>query len=304
MPMVITDPTLPDNPIVLANAAFLLTTGYAAEEVIGRNCRFLQGEHTDRTMMAEVRSAVAAGQEITRDLLNYRKDGTTFWNRLFISPVLDDAGGLAYFFASQLDVTEERRVKELEAAEHLLLREIEHRAKNSLALVQGIVRLSRAASVDEFATVVQGRVDTLSNAHSVLADGRWRPVSLERLLSIETNKLSGQVSLIAPLVQISSDQVQPLALVLHELVANATRFGGLSVLDGTLAIRWAVDAGMITIDMAEAGGPPVPADRNPGFGTTIVRTIVERQLRGTIGYDWHASGLRTALTLPDKSTSP
>ena len=302
MPMVITNPTLPDNPIVLANAAFLALTGYPAEGVIGRNCRFLQGKDTDPTTVEKIRAAVATGLEISCDLLNYRKNGTFFWSRLFISPVLSDAGNLKYFFASQLDITEERRVKELEAAEHLLLREIEHRAKNSLALVQGIVRLSRAASVDEFSSIVQGRVDALSNAHSVLADGRWRDVPLERLLAIETDKVSRQVSLNGAPAQIASSQVQPLALVVHELVANATRFGGLSVPAGTLSILWEIDAGTILIEMNEQGGPPVPADRQPGFGTTIIRTIVERQLRGTIRYDWNTMGLRTVITLPDIST--
>ncbi|MGI4746952.1 MAG: PAS domain-containing protein [Janthinobacterium lividum] len=299
MPMVITNPRLPDNPIVLANAAFLTSTGYTAEEVIGWNCRFLQGSDTDRSTVDEVRGDVEEGRETTRELLNYRKDGTPFWNRLFISPVLDDAGDLIYFFASQLDVTEERRAKELEAAEQLLLREIEHRAKNSLALVQGIVRLSRAASVDEFADLVQGRVDALSNAHVILANGRWRDVPLERLISIETESLGGRVALTGPFVEITSAQVQPLALVVHEVVANATRFGGLSVALGSLSITWKLDDGNIVIEMDERDGPPIPEIRVPGFGTRMIRTIVERQLRGSVQYDWDALGLKTAITIPD-----
>lgn len=300
MPIVITNPRLPDNPIVLANAAFLATTGYAANEVIGSNCRFLQGSDTNRTTVDEIRAAVAAKLEITRDILNYRKDGTGFWNRLFVSPVFDETGRLAYFFASQLDVTDERRVKELEAAEHRLLREIEHRAKNSLALVQGIVRLSRAASVEEFASVVEGRIDALSNAHSLLAEGQWRDVSLEQLIMIETAKLSDRVSLIGPAVQITSAQVQPLVLVVHELIINAMRFGSLSAAEGSMSVRWEINNGTIFIEMNEYGGPTVSADRVPGFGATIIKTIVERQLRGTVHYDWQITGLRTTITLPGR----
>ncbi|MBP1183073.1 PAS domain S-box-containing protein [Methylobacterium sp. PvR107] len=104
-PMVVTDPRLPDNPIVFANPAFLALTGYAAGEVLGRNCRFLQGPDTDPAALAQVRGAMAGRKEVKVQLLNYRKDGSTFWNELYLSPVFDEAGELLNFFASQVDVT-------------------------------------------------------------------------------------------------------------------------------------------------------------------------------------------------------
>lgn len=103
--MVVTDPRLPDNPIVFANRAFLALTGYEAGEVLGRNCRFLQGPETDPAAVAKVRAAVAERREVEVALLNYRKDGTTFWNALRLSPVLDERGTLINFFASQVDVS-------------------------------------------------------------------------------------------------------------------------------------------------------------------------------------------------------
>jgi PAS domain S-box-containing protein len=108
MPTIVTDPRRPDNPIVLANAAFLELTGYDLDEILGRNCRFLQGPATSRTSVARVRAAVQQGREISLELLNYRKDGSSFWNELHVSPVLDRSGTLLYFFASQLDVTRRR----------------------------------------------------------------------------------------------------------------------------------------------------------------------------------------------------
>ncbi|MFK5600131.1 PAS domain S-box protein [Methylobacterium sp. HMF5984] len=105
MPMIVTDPRQPDNPILFVNAAFSRLTGYASEEIVGRNCRFLQGPDTDRDDVARVRAAIAARQPIEVALLNYRKDGTTFWNQLLLAPVKDAAGEVAYFFASQYDVT-------------------------------------------------------------------------------------------------------------------------------------------------------------------------------------------------------
>jgi len=108
MPMIITDPRQPDNPIAFANKAFLDLTGYSEAEILGRNCRFLQGPDTDRGSVRELREAVAAEQAISLEILNYRRDGTSFWNAVFVAPVYDDTGALIYFFASQLDVTRRR----------------------------------------------------------------------------------------------------------------------------------------------------------------------------------------------------
>ncbi len=107
MPMVITDPRLPDNPIVFVNDAFTRLTGYSREETLGKNCRFLQGPGTNIADVDAVRQAIHDRVPIEIDLLNYRKDGTLFWNRLLVSPVFD-GDELTYFFASQLDVTRER----------------------------------------------------------------------------------------------------------------------------------------------------------------------------------------------------
>ncbi len=111
MPMVVTDPTQHDNPVVFINRAFLDLTGYAEEEVLGRNCRFLQGEQTDPGTVAEIRAAVSEQRAVAVDILNYKADGTPFWNALFTGPVFDEHGKLLYWFASQMDITR-RRVSE------------------------------------------------------------------------------------------------------------------------------------------------------------------------------------------------
>lgn len=107
MPMLITDPRQPDNPIVFVNDAFAKLTGYTREETLGRNCRFLQGPGTNLDDVNRIRQAISDREAIEVDLLNYRKDGALFWNRLLVSPVFNQ-GELSYFFASQLDVTRER----------------------------------------------------------------------------------------------------------------------------------------------------------------------------------------------------
>ncbi len=105
MPMLITNPRLPDNPIIFANEAFQNLTGYEADEIIGKNCRFLQGPGTDPKHVEIIHSALEAEQSVEIDILNYKKSGEPFWNRLHISPVKTENGELHHFVSSQLDVT-------------------------------------------------------------------------------------------------------------------------------------------------------------------------------------------------------
>lgn len=205
MPMIITDPRQPDNPIVFTNDAFLALTGYDRDELIGRNCRFMQGEDTDPAATSLVRAAVAAQRDVHVDILNYRKDGSSFWNALYVSPVTNEAGELQFFFASQLDVTERKRAElEIEAArDHFermseqrtrefhdalselratnakleqaletqtaLLHEVDHRVKNNLQMVSSLVILqSRAipdAGIKRSLMEMLSRIEALGTVH-------------------------------------------------------------------------------------------------------------------------------------------
>jgi diguanylate cyclase (GGDEF)-like protein/PAS domain S-box-containing protein len=125
MPMVITDPRRPDNPIVFANNAFCLLTGYERSEIIGRNCRFLQGPQTDQSDVERLRRAVENAEQLELDIRNHRKDGKPFWNRLLMAPVWNEGGMLTYYFASQVDVTVEReRLEGLENDNAALMAEL------------------------------------------------------------------------------------------------------------------------------------------------------------------------------------
>ncbi|MET7245905.1 hybrid sensor histidine kinase/response regulator [Methylobacterium sp. EM32] len=154
MPMIVTDPRQPDNPIIFANQAFRAMTGYAPEELVGRNCRFLQGPETDRETVSEVRRAIAERKEIATEILNYRKNGSTFWNALFISPVYDPSGELVYFFGSQLDVSRRRDAEEaLRQAQKMealgqLTGGIAHDFNNLLQVVVGYVDILQSGLED------------------------------------------------------------------------------------------------------------------------------------------------------------
>lgn len=104
--VVITDPALPDNPMIFISDEFVHQTGYSPEESLGKNCRFLQGPETDQNTVAAIREALASESEITVDILNYRKDGAKFWNRLRIRPLCDDGGNLLFYAGAQNPISE------------------------------------------------------------------------------------------------------------------------------------------------------------------------------------------------------
>ena len=185
MPMVVSDPRQEDCPIVFANPAFVEMVGYPIEEIVGRNCRFLQGPGTDRKAVAEIKQAIVARRPFSVEIQNHRKDGTPFWNALFVTPIFDPSGEVLYFYGSQLDVTRRRELEEaafqsqkMEAIGQLT-GGIAHDFNNSLQVISGFtdavhamaeraatgghvdpVRLTRAAmairtSVDRAAALTQ-----------------------------------------------------------------------------------------------------------------------------------------------------
>ncbi|KQU55365.1 histidine kinase [Sphingomonas sp. Leaf339] len=155
MPMILTDPRQSDNPIVFANNAFLDLTGYDLEEVLGRNCRLLQGALTDRAVVAQMRTAVTERRAVSVEVLNYRRDGSPFWNGVFIGPVYDEAGELLFFFASQLDVSPRKEAEgnalqsqKMEAIGQLTAG-LAHDFNNLLQVVNGSLELMAARREDE-----------------------------------------------------------------------------------------------------------------------------------------------------------
>ena len=300
MPMVIMDCGLSDHPIVLANKAFLQLSGYTAEEVVGRNCRFLQGEETSPEAVAEIRRAVEKEQELEIEILNYRKDGSAFWNQLSLSPVDNEEGRLIYFFASQIDVTEFRKIQILEASENRLLREVDHRSKNALAIVNSIVRLSRADDTARYADAVQRRVGVL-RAHALLAERGWREVSLLQVIDGQLRRpSSARISFRGDDVMISALDVQPVALVVHELFDNAVRHGALAVPHGALNVTWTMNGNYGGFDLCwhEKGVALPSAGSRAGFGGAV---MVEKQLGGRLERDWVDGGYKIALHIPGRA---
>ncbi len=299
MPIVITDARQIDLPIVLANESFLKLTGYSADEVIGRNCRFLQGEGTSQTTVAHIRAAIAQHRDVTVEILNYKKDGDPFWNQLHISALRDDDGSVAYYFASQLDVTEKRRTQTLQEAEHRLLLEVDHRTKNVLAIVDSVVRLSRTDSVEAYSASVQKRVQALARTHVLLAENGWKSVALDKIVFIQVEVFGhDSVKAEGPMVMIPAAAVQPIGLALHELATNAAVHGALAVSGGSLEINWLPAGTGFVLEWRERGLVHAPKPQDRGFGTTLLSAVLEKQFGGTITRDWRHDGLAIRIELP------
>jgi PAS domain S-box-containing protein len=210
MPMIVTDPHQPDNPIVFANPAFISLTGYSWDELIGTNCRILQGPDTDRDTVAEVRRAIEQQRETTVEIYNYKKNGAGFWNALFISPVFDADDRLIYFFASQLDVTRRRDAEEgLRQAQKMeavgqLTGGVAHDFNNLLTVIQGFgdVLRNQIEGDGEFDRKKAGRA---INAVMQAAE-RGATLTQQLLAFSRRQKLQGRVVNLVDLI----DEIQPL----------------------------------------------------------------------------------------------
>jgi len=213
--------------------------------------------------------------------------------------VRDGAGRPRSIIGINFDVTERRRAEE---RQKLLTAEVDHRAKNLLGVIQAILRMSRADSVDAMVTAVEGRVDALAAAHTLLAQGRWSGAPLARLAELGLRTFVGQGHTLAvsgPTVMLTASAVQGLGLLFHELGTNAVKYGALSVPGGRVDLLWSHHAGEgVRLRWRETGGPPVVAPRHRGFGSHLIEQIVRHQLGAVLTIDWLPEGLLVEALLP------
>jgi PAS domain S-box-containing protein len=277
--------------------------GYAAGEAIGRlDAAALFAGGGGGAVLLDA----GDGPGARRELEGRRKDGssvpldvaTAEWR---------DAGGRRFVTAVVRDITAR---KEAEAVQRLLVREVDHRAKNALAVVQSVVRLTPAEDPRAFRAAVEARIAALARAHSLLAGQGWRAADLRALLQAEVSPHAAgggaALRLEGPPVAVSGAAAQPIAMLAHELATNAAKHGALSVPGGLVELRWRVERrgpaaadGTLHLRWAETGGPPVagpPGHR--GFGTRVIEATVRGQLGGTIGRRWEPTGLVVEVALP------
>lgn len=333
MPMLITDPRQPDNPIIFCNQAFSNLTGYSTDELIGRNCRLLQGPETDSGAIARLREAIAAERDLAIDILNYRKDGSQFWNALFVSPVRDADGEVVYFFASQLDFTtikskeldlaEARQSAEREVARRthdlsealkaqtLLVHEVDHRVKNNLLTIASIVKLQARMSDNDLVKrtlfSVLNRVEALSTVQRKLFTssdlGRFDVSDFAKDLiedlvgALKRDDIRVTTDLSPVLVP--AVKASPLALIINELVLDAVR-RGLSDGGGDIHLQVRRTNGHFVIRVTDTTKPVSVNPEEEAFGRLMLETCA-KQLGAKIAreVEGHRTDVQVTMLVED-----
>lgn len=217
----------------------------------------------------------------------------------------DLSGRAARFPGVVFDITARKEGEERQA---LLAHEVDHRAKNALAVAQSVVALTRAEDPAAFRAAVSGRITALARAHTLLARESWKGASLSAVLEAEVapyqdeakGAARGRFHVAGPEVELAPAAVQPLAMTLHELTTNAAKHGALSVPGGEVDVEWRRDpAGALLLSWRERGGPPLagPPIRR-GFGATLIEATMRRQLGGEMRLEWLPEGLLAEMELP------
>jgi PAS domain S-box-containing protein len=211
----------------------------------------------------------------------------------------DEQDRLIWLSGVTADITERKRAEERQI---LLAEEVDHRARNVVAVVQSIMRLTRADSIDDYIGALDGRIGALSNAHRLLAGSRWEGADLNRLVDEEfaPYRAGGKerVSVGGPVVVLPPATAQTIALALHELATNAAKYGALSSDTGRVALTWRVEDGRLELSWTESDGPEIVPPNRRGYGSRAIVAGIERQLGGIVKFDWRTSGLRCTLSVP------
>lgn len=286
---------------VFMNKAAEKLTGYDLHETTGRPLHdVIHHTHPDGSPYpladcpidrAFPEQAGTQGEEIF-----VHKDGSFYPVGFTASPIHDDNAKVVGTVIEARNISQEKRDQE---TRELLMREVDHRARNVLSIVQSLTRLTRADSIETYKHILTGRIDTLARAQTSLANRQWEGGRLEDVVREELEALcpKDRVETQGPEVQLSPEQVQPLSMLLHELATNANKYGACSSGGGRVLVSWTVEDRHVRLEWRESGGPPVAPPTREGFGSTLKANLV-RQLNGEMTRSWDPGGLVVQVAFP------
>lgn len=276
--------------------------GWRAPEVAGFRAVELDWiDPEDEATFDELMDDLIAGRSVrTMQHLRMRTaEGLTLECECYCSALLNGQGRLVSINVQILDVTERKRAED---TQRLLIGELNHRVKNTLASVQAIAvqTLRHSSGPSDFAPTFTGRIHALARAHSLLSSTTWQGASFRELISgqLDIGAIDlAQLDIAGPDLELAPELALHVALILHELVTNAHKYGALCTPAGMVSLSWAMDRKQLTINWVETGGPPVVEPSRRGFGTALI----ERSLKaegGQARVDYDEAGVRWTLTLP------
>lgn len=306
MPMIFTNAAVSGAPVVFANESFLKLTGYTRAEVLGENFMSLFEQGCDAATVDKVRMALARPTETDIELQFRRRNGSRFWASLFITQVVDETGKVVQHFISLMDFTKHR---DEETRCQMLINELNHRVKNSLATVQAIVMATPTnADATTFRKSIESRIFALSRSHDLLTREKWEKVGLRDLLEVVlapfklNDTLSKRIIFQGDNVPLSPKEALVFGITFHELVTNAFKFGALANETGLVLLEWRATIGtegnQLVIEWTEKNGPLVTSPARKGFGMNMIERGATHELGGTVHIDYAAGGLICAISIP------
>jgi two-component sensor histidine kinase/DNA-binding response OmpR family regulator len=228
-----------------------------------------------------------------------RPDGEKRWCLIAASAGFTAEGKLSRVSGVTIDITERKQAEERQG---LLAREVDHRARNTLAIVQAIIRLTQAKSTESFIAAIDGRIQALAQTQTLLSQSSWQGADIAQLvvreLSPYRSKDAKKVTIEGPPAFLRPDTAHAIAMALHELATNAAKYGALSSRAGEISVRWEIEAPNVVLRWAEAGGPSVKAPTSQGFGTKIINASIKGQIGGRVLFDWRPEGLHCTIAVP------
>ena len=312
MAMMFTDAKHQENPVVFANAAFHKLTGFAEAEVLGRDFCELMACGIGPDAVAEIKTAFAGTADSEPQISFKRDDGTVFCASLFISPVTDEAGVVLQHFISFVDQTSER---EKQAHCEMLIDELNHRVKNTLATVQSITRqaLRGATDPDVIRESIESRIFALSRSHDLLSHQNWEGASLREVFDTAlapfraADGLAERFKFTGPDLRLPPKTTLALGIAIHELATNAVKYGALANDAGTVAVDWSINPAtggdQLHIRWHERGGPPVTQPDHKGFGSQVLERGLAHELGGTVRVEYRREGVACLIDLPAMGNS-
>ncbi|UXX84770.1 MASE1 domain-containing protein [Roseovarius pelagicus] len=290
--------------LVRVNESFARMLGYDVNALEGFELdRFTHPD--DRTKGTAAWRQLASGDSDQYELEKryLRKDGETVWGHTSVSCVRTLSGGIDYGIKIIQDITARKQSDE---ARQILAREVNHRSKNLIAIIQAIARRTSARSPEDFATTFAQRLQSLAANQDLLIRSDWESVGLKELVCSQIEPL-GTVGerfvLSGPPITVSSAAAQAIGMALHELATNAAKYGSLSSDQGKVEIDWTVDGDDFRMSWTETGGPEAKEPDQHGFGTTVIDTMISSTLSAKVTIDYTPKGLVWRLCCPHSALS-
>ena len=307
MPMVFTDAKKDNNPIVFANDAFLKLTGYDRDEVLAQSFNFLLASPDNDGTMRKIELQFDHDSDVSPEIHYRRKDGSEFWASLFVNPVKDEKGDVVQHFISLVETT---RFKTAQRHAAMLIDELNHRVKNTLATVQSIVTqaLRNNADAEIVRQAIESRIAALSRSHDLLGREKWDGAGLLDLMHEALapfgggGGMSGRFTIAGENIRLSPKAALAFGIAFNELATNAVKYGALSNAVGTISIDWQLDqrsdGKWLCLHWRESGGPTVTPPTRKGFGARVLEQGLAHELNGIVKLDYAPDGLVCTIALP------